>query len=153
MMRRSLVLGLLSLALSLTWTADAEAKRTVIIYQDGHELFPAGPLPAGFAGVAKLKGAVAGYRCRVFGLFLAHFHIWNCQPVAFSATTVIDSPKLAAAIAQQYPKNAMQVGFWKKNGRWVMFGGLLLVVAWFLVGRRSSRQSASADPVGLAHGD
>jgi|GEM_PF-2055377 hypothetical protein len=102
--------------------ADAKG---VIIYHNGDDVFETGPLPAPFDKHAQLKGANAGYMCRVFGVMWAYFHIWNCRPVAVRDDTVWTDKTITEAVAKKYKESEMKVGIWKKHGRWVF--ALLIV--------------------------
>ena len=146
-MKTKMWIGLAAMTLLFTAAAPQEAHaKTVIIYQNGYELFEAGPLPAPFNKEPKLAGAVAGYRCKVFGLFWAHFTINKCEAVAIRGNTYFRNTSLAAAIKAKYKEGDMKVGFWKKHGRWVLLLILLGVVGFFVFRKVRERQSGEGAP-------
>ena len=93
----SIALG--AILLATPGVADANG---LIIYHNGDDVFETGPLPAPFDKHAQLKGANAGYMCRVFGVMWAYFHIWNCRPVAVRGDTVWTDKTITEAVANKY---------------------------------------------------
>ena len=142
-------LGVLALAAVLLLGAP-KAHAVVIFYSYGEEAFESGPLPPELAEEPELKGAVAGYRCHIFGLFWAYFHSWDCHPVAFrrdGADTITwwgapSNPEVSEAIKKQYPASSWKakLNFWEKNGRLVVGGGLLLFIVGGALARRKKKE-------------
>jgi len=123
-MRVGVLIALIA-AIALLVPTEAEAGRKIIFYQSGEDIFEAGPLPAPYDKEPKLAGVKAGFKCKIFGLFWAYMHIWDCQPVAMRGDTYMNDAKLAGAIGGAYKEGDMQVGLWTKHGRWVL--GLIVV--------------------------
>jgi hypothetical protein len=115
--RTCLTLAMLAAVLIASLPNEAEARVRVIFYHYGEGFFESGPLPAPFDKDKKLKGATAGYKCMVFGLFWAYFHTWKCSPGAYRGDQSFNDPKLVAAIDAEY-KGAMEMGPWQRHGRW-----------------------------------
>ena len=114
----------------------AEAARGIVIYHSGNDVFPAGPLPEPFSEHPQLQGAEAAFRCSIFGLFWAYFHIWDCKPVAIKGTAYFEDAALTTAIAAKYKEGDMKVGLWTKHGRWALAAALIGgVVVFGLFGR------------------
>ena len=128
---RSRAIGALAVLAFVAVLAHTEQARAggVIIYHSGEDVFPAGPLPAPLDEIQLLKGAEAGYKCSIFGLFWAYFHIWGCQPVAVKGNTVYTDPEIGKAVAAKYTESDMKVGLWTKHGRWVFAAiGIVLII-------------------------
>ena len=119
--------------------APAEAAK-VIFYQSGDDIFEVGPLPSPFDKVKKLSGAKAGYKCKIFGLFWAYLHIWECRPVAVRGREFFKSPALTKAILAKYPQSEMKVDFWKKHGRWVLALAIVLLAVGGVMGRKKKKK-------------
>jgi hypothetical protein len=113
----------------------AEAGRGIIIYHSGDDVFPAGPLPEPYSKLQQLKGAEAAFKCSIFGLFWAYFHIWDCKPVAVKGDTYYEDAELAKAVAAKYKQSDMKVGLWTKHGRWVFAAALIGLVVMGFLGR------------------
>lgn len=120
------------------------APAVVIFYKYGTMLFETGPLPSPFDKNKELVGFRAGYKCKVFALFFAYFHRWNCTAVAVKGrTNYLDKNKatkqshrklieeLNAAIAKKYPPGAMKLNFWEKHGRIVV---VLILIGLIVLG-------------------
>jgi hypothetical protein len=112
--------------------ATAEAAK-VIFYQTGEDIFETGPMPPPYDTMPQLQNVKAGYKCKIFGIFWAYMHIWNCEPVAFRGDTYDRNPNLVSAIKAKYKESDMKVGLWKKHGRWlfalIIVGLIVMVVA------------------------
>ena len=120
------------LGIMLTPTT-AEARKGVVIYQKGEQIFDAGSLPESVP--VEDDGWRAGYRCQAFGLFWAIIHTWDCVPVAYTDAGYVDDQEVQAAIAAQYSQADISLGgFWARNGRWFMGGALLLMVVAGILG-------------------
>lgn len=132
------------LGVCLALPREAHAGRGIIIYNSGHDVFPAGPLPDPYAGHPQLSGAQAGFRCSIFGLFWAYFHIWDCQPVAVKGDTYFSDPALSKAIGARYAQSDMKVGLWPKHGRWLFGFAVLALGVMFVLGRGKAREEADA---------
>jgi hypothetical protein len=136
-------------ALFLT-TPTAEAKGILII-NTGEDVFETGSLPASIA--ADLPGAKAGYRCSVFGVFWAYIVTWGCTPVAYvdngGTFSYNDEADVVKAVSDQYPPNAIKMGFWAHHGRWLMLAAIL---AFFGFARffKNKNDQAVANEVGDA---
>jgi hypothetical protein len=130
---KSMTLALLAAAVLLGTASEAKAAK-IIFYQTGEDIFPAGPLPDPYKSNPQLAGVQAGYKCKIFGIFWAYITISGCEPVAFRGDTYDRNPELVAAIKKLYPTEAtMQVPFWKKHGRFVLGGiVLILIIAAFM---------------------
>jgi hypothetical protein len=140
-MQRGTLVALMTLiaAVVMTIPGEAEARRRIIFYQSGEDIFASGPLPAPFDKDKQYVGAQAGYKCQIFGIFWAYLHIWNCQAVAMKGNQYSYDPKLAAAIDAKY-EGKMNVGLWTKHGRWVFAVIVLLaIVGYFRRGRKKRR--------------
>jgi hypothetical protein len=125
-------------------SSRAEAKKSggVVVYQYGDNVFEAGPLPKPYGDIKELSGYQAGYKCKVFGLFWATFHKWNCEPVAFLGKTFLDADKapskelrdqvltLNKAIGKKYKLSDVKMGFWAKHGRIFIVLGILGLIGW-----------------------
>ena len=128
---RSGAIGVLAVLAFVAVLAHAEQAHAggVIIYHSGEDVFLAGPLPAPLDEIPLLKGAEAGYKCSIFGLFWAYFHIWGCEPVAVKGLTVYTDPQIGKAVAAKYTESDMKVGLWTKHGRWVFAAiGIVLII-------------------------
>lgn len=86
-----------------------------------------------------LDGYRAGYRCQVLLIFWSYIHRWGCKPVVFQGKTYLRSAMsdqtrgskiraLEKAIGQQYKISDHKLGWWGKNGRWVLGGILILLI-------------------------
>jgi hypothetical protein len=120
--------GLAAALVTLTLGArEAHAAKIPIFYQTGEDIFVAGDgkLPAPFDKHPELTGAQAGYKCDIFGLFGAYIYIKGCAPVAFKGDSFWADPEIATAVGKAHPEDSMQVGAWKKHGRWLL--GLVLI--------------------------
>lgn len=124
---------------------EAEARRGIVIYHSGEDVFPAGPLPEPFNEHPQLKGGQAGFKCSIFGLFWAYFHIWNCKPVAVKGDTYYEDSDLSKAIAAKYTESDMKVGLWTKHGRWIFLAALLGMVVIWLIGRKLPDEDEEED--------
>ena len=112
-------------------SGSAEARRGVVVYQSGEQIFDAGELPESLT--PDEPGWRAGYKCQVFGLFWALFHTWDCKAVAYKGDAFNDSPEVVEAIGAAYtPDDRTIDGFWAANGRW-FFGGALAIVLVLLI--------------------
>lgn len=118
----------LAVAAFAAFPSEAHAGRGILIYNNGKDVFEAGPIPAPFAGDPQLRGYVAAYECDVVGVFWVYFWISGCRPVAYNEDqeTIIDDPRLTSAIAGAYTESDKSVGFWKGYMRYVLL--LLLVL-------------------------
>ena len=77
----------------------------------------------------------AGYKCSIFGLFWAYFHIWGCEPVAVKGLTVYTDPEIGKAVAAKYTESDMKVGLWTKHGRWVFVAIVIVLIIGAIRGR------------------
>jgi hypothetical protein len=114
---------------------EAHAAKIPVIYQSGDEVFVAGDgsLPKPFDEDPQLKGAQAGYKCDVWGLFWAYASIKDCKAVAFKGDTYWEDAELSEAIAKAHPEASMKVGFWNAYGKFplgLIVLGLIGVVVW-----------------------
>jgi len=86
-----------------------------------------------------LDGYRAGYRCQVLLIFWAYVHRWGCKPAVFQGKTYLRSAMsdqtrgstiraLEKAIAEKYKPSDHKLGWWARNGRWVLGGILLLLI-------------------------
>lgn len=144
-MQKSMLVALMTLAavtVMMLVPSEAEAKRRIIFYQSGEDIFTSGPLPAPFDKDKKLIGAQAGYKCQVFGLFWAYMHTWNCQAVAVRGNQFFNDGKLSAAIDAKYDGDKT-MGLWQQHGRWAFVGVLLVALVGFI--RRKSKRSRAAE--------
>ncbi len=131
----SMTLALIVAALLLAQASEAQAAK-IIFYQTGEDIFESGPLPEPYKSNPQLAGVKAGYKCKIFGIFWAYITISGCEPVAFRGDTYDRNPELVAAIKKVYPTEAsMAVPFWKKHGRWVL-GGIVLILIIAAVARK-----------------
>jgi hypothetical protein len=132
--------GVLGLALLLLAVApvEAHAKRGVAVFNTGEDIFEAGPLPSSLANEPELAGAVAGFKCEVFGLFWAYIHWGSCTPVAFLADGdgYWDHAEISDLIGAEYTQSDMKMGFWAQFGRWVYLLLIVGPIAAFVIGRR-----------------
>ncbi len=126
------------LGVTLGYSTEANAGAKIIFYQTGEDLFEAGPLPAPYD--AKFPGVKAGYKCSIFGIFWAYMHIWNCEPVAFRGDTYDRNPEIVGVIKAKYKEGDMKVGAWKKHGRW-LFVGIILVLIIGAVMRKKGKEA------------
>jgi hypothetical protein len=133
--RTWLTLAILAGVLIASLPNEAEARSRVIFYHYGEGFFESGPLPAPFDKDKKFKGATAGYRCMVFGLFWAYFHTWKCSPGAYRGSQYFNDPKLVAAIDAEY-KGEMEMGLWQKHGRWAFALLLVVVIVRFFIRKK-----------------
>ena len=126
------------LLLLVAYAAPAEAAK-VIFYQTGEDIFEAGPMPPPYDKNPQLQNVKAGYKCKIFGIFWAYMHIWNCEPVAFRGDTYDRNPELVAAIKAKYKESDMKVGLWKKHGRWLF---VLIVLGMIVMGVAGKKKKA-----------
>ena len=116
----------------LVLPATAEARRGIVVYQSGEDVFDVGELPESVT--PDDGGWRAGYRCSVFGLFWALFHKWDCKAVAYRNDEYSEDAAVVEAIEAKYSTADIEIdGFWAAHGRWFLGGsmGLLLVLAIF----------------------
>lgn len=113
-------------ASGITFAGADTAEAKIVIVNIGDEIFEAGPLPSPWDVHPELVGWNAGYKCGVFGVFWAYFATWGCEPVAYKDDTYDDSPELVADVTSVYSEDDIQMGWWGKNGRWLLAG--LIVV-------------------------
>jgi hypothetical protein len=109
-----------------------------------------------------------GYKCSVFGIFYAYLWWSSCEQVIFreksatefeyksikDRTSEQDVEALAQAfekkangkaIGEAYPLSAAKLGFWKKNGRWILLTVVILLIA-AAVARFVLKKKAEAGP-------
>lgn len=115
-----------SVAFGATFAAADTAEAKIVIVNTGDEIFEVGPLPPPWDANPELVGWNAGYKCGVFGVFWAYVVTWGCDPVAYRDDTYDDSPELVADVTSVYSEDDIQMGWWGKNGRWLLAG--LIVV-------------------------
>jgi len=139
MQRRLVLMGALTLAAVVLVPREASAIK-LIIYQSGEDVFETGPLPEPFNAAPKLANVKAGYICKVFGIFWAYFHTWNCRPVGYQGTTIYTDKTLTAAIAAKYPPSAMKIGIWAKHGRWVFAAIILVLIVGAVSGKKKEKE-------------
>lgn len=86
-----------------------------------------------------LDGYRAGYRCQVLLIFWAYIHRWGCEPTVYQGKTYLRSAMsderrgsqiraLEKAIGEKYKISDHKLGWWGRNGRWVVGGILLLLI-------------------------
>ncbi len=146
-MQKSLLVALMTLAavtVMMLVPNEAEAKRRIIFYQSGEDIFVSGPLPAPFDADKKLTGAQAGYKCQVFGLFWAYMHTWNCQAVAVRGNQFFNDSKLTAAIDAKYDGDK-NMGLWQQHGRWALVGVLLVGLVGFILKKSKRKRAAESE--------
>ena len=59
-------------------------------------------------------------------LACATSQVYQAPAVAYDGNTFDDSPELVADVTSVYSEDDMQMGWWGKNGRWLL-GGLIAV--------------------------
>jgi hypothetical protein len=123
------MLMLVVVSFCIAYAVPAEAAK-VIFYQTGEDIFETGPMPPPYDKMPQLQNVKAGYKCKIFGIFWAYMHIWNCEPVAYRGDTYDRNPELIAAIKAKYKEGDMKVGLWKKHGRWLF----ALIIIGLIVG-------------------
>ena len=134
----SMTLALLVGVVLLGQASEAQAAK-IIFYQTGEDIFESGPLPDPYKSNPQLAGVKAGYKCKIFGIFWAYITISGCEAVAFRGDTYDRNPELVAAIKKVYPTEAtMMVPFWKKHGRFVLGGIVLIMIIAGLMKRKKS---------------
>jgi hypothetical protein len=95
-----------------------------------------------------LDGYRAGYRCQVLLIFWAYIYRWGCEPVV-ARNQVVLSPSsqhqtakllaLEKAIVEKYKLSDHNLGWWGRNGRWVV-GGILILLILSGIRRRMRRR-------------
>lgn len=148
----------------------AQPPAVVVFFGHGEQIFDVGPLPdLGKAAQKKSKkkakkkagktrkrthaswldGYRAGYRCQVLLIFWAYIHRWGCMPVVARGQVVLSpssqgqTAKLMAlekAIADKYTLSDHKLGWWGRNGRWVVGGILILLILSGIRRRRRRRR-------------
>ena len=93
----------------------------------GEEIYDVGPLTGSLA--TEYPGMRAAYKCMVFGVFWANFHVWNCEPVVSDGESYYDDPSLGQAVSEAYSMSDAERGVWNKHGRWVF---LAIILIWIL---------------------
>ncbi|MBI4953635.1 MAG: hypothetical protein HY908_16540 [Myxococcales bacterium] len=165
MNRLAIKLTLALAAFALAFAATRQAHAVPFIYNTGEDAFVAGDgsIPSPFGELVEQnpesKGAKAGYRCNVFGLFYAYFHWWDCKPIIFKETgsktfTYWDDsalPGLTAAVEKAHPQSDIKLGFWQKFGRFVI-GGVLLALIVFGIMRLVKKKAPATPPAPGAAG-
>lgn len=98
-----------------------------------------------------LDGYRAGYRCQVLLIFWAYIHRWGCKPAVFQGDTYLRSAmsdhtrgstirSLEKAIGEKYKLSDHKLGWWGRNGRWVLAGILILLILSGIIKRRRRRR-------------
>lgn len=157
----------------------AQAPAVVVVFGKGEQVFDVGPLPTLGKKAKKaakksqkksrrkkgaeseddkskyayrgtwLEGYRAGFRCKVFLLFWAYVHRWDCSPVVAKDQVVLrptsnyQEKKLGAlkkAIGEQYKLSDHKLGWWALNGRWVVGGVFVLLILGGMIRRRRYRK-------------
>jgi hypothetical protein len=123
----------------LTFSGAAHAKRGMVVFNTGDELFEVAP----YQIVPQSPPITIGYKCSHFGLFWADVFTWDCKMVAYlGETTYADLPDQLATQLQGDPRYKMSKakrGFWNHYAFWVLIGLVCLIGVWMF------RQQAKVD--------
>jgi hypothetical protein len=125
---------------------------------------------------AALAGQKVGYKCQIFGLLWAYFAWWDCEPIMFkwadsetfefmpldpAKISDPDDKALAGAITEAFEKKAggkkfaeaysmsdANMGVWKRHGRFVLGGVILLLIVLAVLRKRKAQSGAPVAPQG-----
>ncbi len=122
------------LILMLAMAPAAYAKKGLLIFNTGDELFQIGPFPESVLKEypdIKNKGLIVASFCDHFGILWADVWTWNCHLVGSEASldSYYDLPAdVQAAVDAQYKVSDAKRGFWNHYAFWlalVLLGALI----------------------------
>lgn len=133
-MRLALAL-VVALVMSLS-AGSAEAKKGLLIFNTGEELFEVGPFPEKALAADPQLAAdklIVGVVCSRFGLFWADVWTWNCHfvgtPDADSNSVATLSDPVLTLVQEKYSLSDAKRGIWNRFMFWLLlFAGVGFVV-------------------------
>jgi hypothetical protein len=138
------------LALCLLFAAPAHAKKGIMVFNTGDELFSVAPFPADVVKDSPAaKDYQAGYKCSHFGLLWADVWTWDCKLVAVTGEDSYASlpedvaNKLTAD--PQYAFSKAKRGFWNHYAFWTLIGGILLFFVWGMVSGSKEKEPEAGE--------
>jgi hypothetical protein len=114
----------------LTFSGSAHAKRGLLIFNTGDELFEV----SSYQAASQLSPVKIGYKCSHFGLFWADVWTWDCTMVEYlSDNAYADLPEQLRSELQnnsQYKLSKAKRGFWNHYAFWVLVSLIGLLSYW-----------------------
>jgi hypothetical protein len=127
----------------LTFSGAAHAKRGLVIFNTGDELFEV----ASYQSPSLPVPVQIGYKCSHFGLFWADVWTWDCKMVAYlSENEYANLPEQFISELQnnsQYKMSKAKRGFWNHYAFWVLMSLIGLVSFWAF--RQQTKIDAEAE--------